>query len=59
MSWKLLMTFTYPYNNSIEIIMTFPVEGQVSTDDERYLCLSLHTFHCLNRPYQKALQVNS
>ena len=32
------MSFAYSYDYSIEIIVTFPVEGQVSLDDERYLC---------------------
>ena len=31
------MSFAYTYDYSIEIIVTFPVEGQVSSDDERYL----------------------
>ena len=47
MSLKLLMSFAYSYNYSIEIIVTFPVEGQVSLDDERYLCIAIEQMmHC-------------
>ena len=41
MRLKLLMSFAYSYDYSMEIIVTFPVEGQVSLDDERYLFINL------------------
>ena len=37
MRLKLVMRFAYPYEYSIEIIVAFTVESQVSPDDERYL----------------------
>ena len=38
------MSSAYSYDYSIEIIVTFPVEGQVSLDEERYLFINIFTF---------------
>ena len=38
MRLKLLMSFVYFHDYSIEIFVVCTVEDQVSRDDERYLC---------------------
>ena len=48
MRLKLLMSFAYCYDYSVEIFVTCTVEGQVSRLDERYLLnntSSLFVFH--------------